>query len=176
MLPRKESVMLCKQVGEELPMTRWFRYFVSAAGILLIVAQFFRPARTNPTVDPKREIGTSVSIDPIVGSVLARSCNDCHSNRTTWPWYSHVAPVSWLVVTDVNRGRKALNFSEWSSYRAKAQQEHLSEICKEVTEGEMPEFSYTLTHRDARLDKADKSAICHWTQSSAQGLSAADAE
>lgn len=89
-----------------------------AALIVLAVSQVFQPARTNPAIDPKREIHSNLPVDTHVAATLARACNDCHSNRTLWPWYSHVAPASWLVVSDVNRGRKALNFSEWSTYGA----------------------------------------------------------
>jgi hypothetical protein len=157
-------------------MLLWLKRLILAVVIVLAVIQVFRPARTNPPVDPKREIHTNLSVDPAVPSVLTRACNDCHSNRTVWPWYSHVAPASWLVVSDVNRGRKALNFSEWSRYSAEAQQEHLSEVCKEVKEDEMPGLSYTLMHRNAKLSKADKVAVCRWTQSSGQSLSAAGEE
>jgi hypothetical protein len=154
----------------------WLKRLALAAVIVLVVIQVFRPVNTNPPLDPKRDIHATVALEPAVATVLARSCNDCHSNRTIWPWYSHVAPVSWLVVSDVNRGRKALNFSEWSTYAPEAQQKHLSEICKEVTEGEMPGFSYTLIHQNAKLSKADKTAVCRWTQSSGQNLSAAGEE
>jgi len=145
----------------------WTKRLVLAPVFVLLVIQIFRPARTNPPIDPKREIHASLAVDSSVAIVLARSCNDCHSNRTVWPWYSHVAPASWLVVSDVNRGRKALSFSEWSMYGPKQQQEHLREICKEVTEGEMPGFSYTLMHRSATLSKAEVADVCRWTQSSA---------
>ena len=84
---------------------------------ILAAVQFFQPARTNSPVDPKRELHANLAVDAAVATVLERSCNDCHSYRSVWPWYSHVAPVSWLVVSDVNRGRKALNFSEWASYQ-----------------------------------------------------------
>lgn len=135
---------------------------------VLLLIQIFQPARTNPPVDAKREIHANLAVDPPVAGVLARSCNDCHSNRTVWPWYSRVAPASWLVISDVNRGRSAINFSEWSTYGAKERREHLQEICKEVTEGEMPGVSYTLMHRDAKLSRADVAAVCSWTQTSAQ--------
>jgi Haem-binding domain len=88
---------------------------------ILVAVQFFQPARTNPPVDPKRELhahlAVDAAVDAAVATVFERSCNDCHSYRSVWPWYSHVAPVSWLVVSDVNRGRKAVNFSEWAGYR-----------------------------------------------------------
>src|SRR5215475_15640323 len=118
-------------------MSHWLRNSIITGAAILAVIQVVRPARTNPPIDPKQEIHAKLNIEPTVAIVLARSCNDCHSNRTVWPWYSHLAPASWLVVSDVNRGRKALNFSEWSMYGASQQQKHLHEICKEVMEGEM---------------------------------------
>jgi heme-binding protein len=150
-------------------MFRRVMYVILPALFLLAGIQLFRPVKTNPPIRSSHEINATAA-DPEVARVLFRSCNDCHSNRTTWPWYSSVAPVSWLVVSDVNRGRAALNFSEWGAYRAEAQREHLSEICKEVSEGEMPGFSYTLMHRDAKLSKAEVAAVCRWTQTTAQTL------
>ena len=157
-------------------MLLWLKRLTLAAVIALVVMQVFRPARTNPSIDPKREIYTNLSVDPAVETVLTRACNDCHSNSTVWPWYSHIAPASWLVVSDVRRGRKALNFSEWSTYATQEQQKHLAEVCKEVVEGEMPGFFYTLMHRDAKLSRADTAAVCRWTQGSGQNLSAAGHE
>jgi hypothetical protein len=127
--------------------------------------QLYRPARTNPAVDPKQEIRGMVSVDPQVTTVLERACNDCHTNRTTWPWYSNVAPASWLLVSDVQRGRAAMNLSEWGKYGAKEQQEHLKAICSEISEGEMPAFQYTIIHREAKLNAAEKAAVCRWTKS-----------
>ncbi|HKV25804.1 MAG TPA: heme-binding domain-containing protein [Candidatus Acidoferrum sp.] len=132
--------------------------------ILVVLAagsQLIRPTKTNPPIDPQREIHANLPLDSAASGVLSRACNDCHSNRTVWPWYSHVAPSSWLVVSDVNRGRKAMNLSEWSAYSAEAQQKHLAEMCKEVTEGEMPGLPYTLLHPEARLSSADRAALCN---------------
>ena len=148
---------------------RWVKALIGVVIILLIVVQVIKPARTNPSIDPRREIFSNLSVDAQVGATLARSCNDCHSNRTVWPWYSHIAPVSWLIVSDVNRGRKALNFSEWGNYGTKEQREHLADICNEVTEGEMPSFSYTLMHRGASLSKAEVATVCGWTRTLSQG-------
>ena len=141
----------------------WLKRLIPAALLLLGIIQIFQPARTNPPVDPHREIHASFQIDPAVANVLSRSCNDCHSNHTAWPWYSQVAPVSWLVASDVNRGRKALNFSEWSMYGADAQRKHLSEICDEVSDREMPAFSYSLMHPGAKLSASEIAAVCRWT-------------
>lgn len=146
-------------------MTKWLKRIGIAAVALLVVIQVYRPARTNPTVDPEKDIHRMLDMQPAVANLLNRACNDCHSNRTNWPWYSRVAPVSWLVVSDVERGRTAVNFSEWGRYSAKEQQKHLKEICNEVTEGEMPALQYTLIHREARLTGDERSAVCRWTNS-----------
>lgn len=83
-----------------------------------------------------------------------RACFDCHSNETVWPWYSHVAPVSWLLQRDVDEGRSKLNFSEWDKPQKEA-----DEAAKEVREGEMPPWFYLPTHPEARLTDAEKQAL-----------------
>ena len=154
----------------------WLKRLAIALLLVLVAIQILQPARTNPQIDPRREILANLAVDPAVASVFQRSCNDCHSHRTVWPWYSHVAPVSWLVVADVSQGRKVLNLSEWTAYRPEEQQKQLSEICKEVSEGEMPGLSYTLMHRHAKLSTDDVTAICRWTRTSVQNVSAATGE
>jgi mono/diheme cytochrome c family protein len=81
------------------------------------------------------------------------TCFDCHSNQTVWPWYSNVAPMSWLVQHDVDEGRQALNFSEWGNGQEGG------ESAEAVSEGQMPPFSYTLTHPNAKLSAADRAAF-----------------
>jgi len=86
--------------------------------------------------------------------LTARACFDCHSNETVWPWYSHVAPVSWLVQRDVDEGRRKLNFSEWERSQREAH-----ESAKTVRKGEMPPWFYTPTHPEARLTSAEAQAL-----------------
>lgn len=88
---------------------------------------------------------------PTTRALAARACFDCHSNETSWPWYSHVAPTSWLVQRHVDEGREVLNFSDWS--RA---YEEAGEAAEAVLEDEMPPASYTLLHPNARLSAAEK--------------------
>src|SRR5437868_13257121 len=94
-------------------MRKLLKWTVIVGVILFAALQFTNPARTNPPVDPAQTIEAHTQMTPQVAAILDRSCNDCHSNKTRWPWYSHVAPVSWLVVDDVNEARRAMNFSEW---------------------------------------------------------------
>lgn len=136
--------------------------------------QFVRPERTNPPVDPKKEITAHLAVEPAVMATLERSCNDCHSNRTVWPAYSNIAPVSWLVVQDVNEGRKEMNFSEWGSGKEKEPGELLGKICEEAKDGDMPGAAYTFMHPRAKLTPADVQTICNWTKT--VGPSVAQAE
>ena len=153
-------------------MLKWLRWIIISLIAFLAAMQLVRPPRTNPPIDPKREIYSMVAVDPAIAGAFSRSCNDCHSNQTVWPWYSHIAPASWLVTYDVNKGRGELNFSEWGIYDPEKKGELLEGICKEVTEGEMPGGSYTLLHPNAKLTTEDVNAICRWTQATMQNSGA----
>lgn len=143
-------------------MKKFFKWFAIGAAVALLALQVRRPERTNPPVDPNRTIQAVLQVPPHVDEILQRSCNDCHSNTTHWPWYSNVAPVSWMVVDDVNEGREHLNFSEWASYPRNDAAHALEEICEETEKGQMPMKEYLWTHRDARLSNADVRALCSW--------------
>lgn len=132
--------------------------------VLLAAIQAIRPAKTNPPVDETKTIRANTTMSPEVAAILDRACNDCHSNKTTWPWYSQVAPVSWLLVGDVNDGRKDLSLSDWGTYDSKKKARKLKKICEEVETGGMPLRSYLLLHPAARLSDSDKQALCDWTR------------
>ena len=145
---------------------RIIRWLLLIGVCLFAIAQFIRPAKTNPTVQPSNALEAHVQVDPQVAQIFDRSCNDCHSNKTHWPWYSHVAPVSWFVIDHVNHGRSHLNFSEWGSYDKNEQRELLDETCRMVKKGEMPLSSYTPMHSDSKLTPADITTICEWASRS----------
>ncbi len=125
--------------------------FLTAAIIQLVPVE-----RSNPPV--LSDIPASVE----VRAVLRRACYDCHSNLTVWPWYSSIAPFSWLVAGDVREGREELNFSTWSDYTQARQVKKLKEILEEVEEGEMPPSLYLLTHPNAALSKDEKELLRAW--------------
>lgn len=104
---------------------------------------------SNPPVTAEPQWDSAATRD-----LAKRACFDCHSNETVWPWYSHVAPVSWLLQRDVDDGRSKLNFSEWDKPQKEA-----DEAAKEVREGEMPPWFYLPTHPEARLTDAEKQAL-----------------
>jgi hypothetical protein len=101
-------------------------------------------------------------INPQVGAILDRSCQDCHSSRTTWPWYSRVAPVSWIVSKHVIEGREMLDFSQWANQPHST--DDLMLICDAVSDGRMPLPEYTVMHRNAKLSKRDVELICGWAR------------
>ena len=142
-----------------LRIVKWALILVAC---LLLIAQFKRPAKTNPVSDPSLGIEAHVQVDPNVGAILNRSCYDCHSNKTRWPWYSNVAPVSWFVIDHVNEGRHDLNFSEWGKYSRQDQKAQLGQLCELITEGWMPLSSYTPLHPSAKLSDEDKKLLCSW--------------
>ena len=105
-----------------------------------------------------------LTMPPEVKSLLGRSCTDCHSNRTIWPWYSYVAPSSWLVERDVRRGRNRMNLSNWPQYSLKQREELLADIASAVKNREMPLPQYTLMHRGARLSDRDTDILYQWAR------------
>lgn len=151
-------------------MTTAQRRVTIGVAVLLLGIQFVRPEKRNPPVAAERTYQARLQVPAEVASVVERSCYDCHSHQTRWPWYSEVAPVSWVVVNDVNHGRRHLNFSEWAQYDRKTADDLLGELCEVVTHGEMPLPSYRLVHRNARLAATEVRAICAWTDAERERL------
>ncbi len=129
--------------------------FILGAGFLL--SQTIRIEKSNPPV--LSEIVAEQSVKPL----LRRSCYNCHSNETAWPWYSNVAPVSWLVASDVKEARRHLNFSEWGTYSAEKQHSRLMGIADEIKDGGMPLWYYSAVHPDSRLTGLEREKIINWT-------------
>jgi Haem-binding domain len=142
-----------------------------ALAVVFAALQFIRPARTNPSVDESRTISAHTRLTPEVASILDRSCNDCHSNQTRWPWYTNIAPVSWFVVNHVNEGREEMNFSDWAQYSQDERERYLKQICREVKGGQMPLGSYLRMHRKAKLSSEDVRTLCDWAETESQRIS-----
>lgn len=151
-------------------MRKVLKWLLLGIVVLFIAVQFVRPARTNPSVDQTQTINAHLQITPPVAAILDRSCHDCHSNSTRWPWYSHVAPASWFLIDHVNSGRSHLNFSEWGKLDKREADKKLEEMCEEVSDKLMPIDSYTWIHRSAKLSDADIKVICDWTEAERKRL------
>lgn len=137
------------------------KWTVAVLVISLVAIQLVPVDRTNPPV----ELEVPASAD--VRSILRRACYDCHSNETVWPWYSRIAPISWLVASDVSEGREELNLSTWNRYTSKQQAQKLKQSWDEVAEGEMPPWTYRPAHPGASLSADDRAALRAWSQAAA---------
>ena len=141
----------------------WAIRIAVALIVLFALAQVVRPERSNPPVDPAKTLQATTPVPPQVSAVFARSCQNCHSSLTEWPWYSQIAPVSWLIADDVNDGRRELSLSAWGEYNDRRKARKLQEICEQVEQHKMPIAGYVFMHPQARLNDADRRAICDWT-------------
>lgn len=139
------------------------KIFLIIIGVVLAI-QLYRPSRKNPPEDPSRTIKASMPMPPEIDRIIGNSCNDCHSYKTNWPWYSKVAPVSWFIASDVRDGRRHVNFSDWASYPPEKELRKLGQICEELEDSEMPLKQYTWIHKGTRLTDAQRDTVCSWTK------------
>ena len=132
--------------------------------ILLIAIQFIRPARNNGPISTPNDITHYVTVPDTVMHVLQRSCYDCHSNHTVYPWYTNINPVGLWLNNHINEGKRAIDFSDLSSFDARKLDHRIDDIAKEVKSGDMPLSSYTLIPTYAKLDTNEVKLITEWTK------------
>jgi hypothetical protein len=140
-------------------MKKWIGWALVAA---LVIIQFIRPERNEGIVYTATHISAAVDVPEQVKSILERSCNDCHSNKTNYPWYFNTQPLAWWLADHIEEGKSELNFSEFDGYRLKRKLHKLEEIAEQVKEGEMPMESYTWLHPAAELSEHDKEVLISW--------------
>lgn len=134
----------------------WTGKAILAAAALLAAAQLVPVSRENSPV--RAEIDAPRDVERL----LRRACWNCHSSETDWPWYSHVAPVSWYVTDHVRDGREDLNFTDWPSDPGEAA-DLVDEVGAQVESGAMPPSSYRLTHPEARLTDRERQRLVDWS-------------
>lgn len=132
--------------------------------VILIAIQFYRPEKNNVETDLKTAFLIETNPSKEVQKILGTSCYDCHSNTTTYPWYSNIAPVSYWLSYHVKEGKKHLNFSDWRNYSLKKKDHKLEEVIETVESSEMPLKEYTWTHSEANLTAAQKQALISWVK------------
>ena len=135
---------------------------------LFIIIQFFQPEKNDNLINPQNDIVFKLEIPTMVKKKFADACYDCHSNKTKYPVYSRVAPVSWLLAKHIRDGKEHLNFSEWANYDKKKQIKLLTAICEEITSGEMPMKGYVFMHSKAIINEKELEEICLWTEQAAE--------
>jgi len=134
---------------------------VGAAAIVAVGGSQFHPFGTPVNSQP---ILSGAQIDPETFAIVQRACQNCHSEKTEWPWYGHVAPVSWLLAHDVQQARSHMNLSRWQDYSSADRLRLLSEMGSAVRNREMPVQRYVLLHPEARLTDFERQQIYRWTR------------
>ncbi len=138
--------------------------------VIVVIIQFIPTGRPDAVNNNPNDVLINNPVPDSVASLLTTTCYDCHSNETYYPWYSYVAPVSWLVARDVKEGRKHVNFSEWESLYKMKKAEILDDLVDEVSDGGMPMLIYPLMHPEAKLTKADRQMIVDWAEGFGESL------
>jgi len=133
-------------------MKKKLKWIFVLAVVVFIGMQFANPSLKNPPVIPGHDLMTTNPPPPEVAALLHRACYDCHSNETVWPWYSNIAPISWLLVHDVDEGRGKMNFSTGSHLDAR-------DMIRQIQNGSMPKSIYLPLHPDANLSDTEKADL-----------------
>jgi hypothetical protein len=120
---------------------------------IIILIQLVPVKRDNPSINGEVQLAAEAK------SIIQRSCYDCHSNLTKWPWYTYVAPVSWMITHDTHQARSRVNFTEWNSYPVDKQQLKLAECWQEIEEGAMPLKQYLLMHPKNKITDQEKEIL-----------------
>lgn len=141
------------------------KYIWLILGFLLIVfvgIQFI-PTKLNQSneISPS-DITTVYHVPDTIQNMLETSCYDCHSNNTNYPWYNKGQPVRWLLQRHIEGGKSELNFSEFGSYSKRRQKSKLKAMLGQIKNNDMPLWSYTLIHRNAKLTEKEKSRLIKW--------------
>jgi len=131
----------------------------------LVVIQFIHPKKNKSEGPQPNYIGNNYNIPEDVKTILAKACNDCHSNNTRYPWYATLQPVHWWLEKHVKDGKKHINYDEYTNRPLRYQYHKMEETIEMLKEGEMPLNSYTWTHKDAKLTDEEKSKLTGWAQS-----------
>lgn len=142
-----------------------FRKILISLLFVLVVIQFIRPSRNISRASQPNYIGNEYSIPGNVKTILAKACNDCHSNNTRYPWYALIQPVYWWLDKHIRNGKKHVNYDEYLNRSLRYQYHKMEETIEMVKDGEMPLNSYTLLHKQARLSESEKAALISWAGS-----------
>jgi hypothetical protein len=123
--------------------------------------------------DPSRSLQARLPMPEEVRMVMRKACDNCHTYETQWPWYSHMAPASWMIARDVKRARKAVNFSEWSETAGKRKGSAMGTLlaaCETAKTRRMPPVQYRLMHSEANLTQPEIDTLCVWTRSAVRQI------
>ena len=133
----------------------------SLLGLASLLAHPYGAVKTQASSKP---LLADAPADPAVMQIIERSCQNCHSEKTDWPWYSYIAPMSWLIEKDVNQGRSHMNLSHWDEYNSESQQQILAELSSVVRNRQMPLPRYLKLHPEAALSDSEIDQLYRWAR------------
>jgi Haem-binding domain len=148
---------------------------VGAAAIAALGGSLIHPFGAATASGTNQAILRETQIDPETLALIQRACQNCHSQNTRWPWYSHVAPVSWLLARDVQQARSHMNLSQWQDYSTDDRLRLLSAIGSAARNHVMPPQRYLLLHPEARLSDLERQQLYRWTRTERSRISASQA-
>lgn len=139
--------------------------------IITLAIQFLQPARNKNGQAVGNDFSKAFTVPENVQGILKKSCFDCHSNQTEYPWYTYIQPVGWWMDSHVRKGKEELNFSEFGSYSKRRQMSKLKSIAESIEDETMPLPSYALIHKKAKLSNEEKGLILNWVKNTRNSLS-----
>ncbi len=140
--------------------------------IALLIIQFIHPKKNQAEGAQTNFIGNVFPVPEKVKVILAKACNDCHTNNTSYPWYTKFQPIDWWINDHILDGKKELNFDEYANKNLRFQYHKMEEIVEQVKEGEMPLASYTWIHNDAKLSEVERNELINWADGIRNSLEA----
>jgi len=146
---------------------------VLAAGASATAIHPFGQVKTPSQTPAQKTILSNADVHPEVRSIIERACANCHSQETVWPWYSYVAPMSWLIENDVQNARARMDLSKWGEYSPDNRQQLLASIAAVLSSKRMPPPRYTLLHPEARLSDAEVQVLYQWARTERRRVKAA---
>ena len=142
---------------------KYVKILAAILGVALLAVQFLRPAKNRSQPAPGTGIEAGFPVPGQVMQVIRRSCYDCHSDSTVYPWYAEIQPLGWWLNSHIQEGKRRLDFDRFASYRPVRQYGRFKDIVEQLQQDEMPLGSYLFIHRYARLTPDEKEEVIHWS-------------
>jgi Haem-binding domain len=144
--------------------TRLPAILIAGAGLIVAISPFVHPFGMVKAQSYDKPLFAGAQIDLEVLQIFERSCQNCHSKRTEWPWYSYIAPIGWFIEKDVQQGRDHMDFSRWDEYDRGSQRDILTRMSAVLRSRQMPLPRYLILHPGSRLSEGEITMIDEWTQ------------
>jgi hypothetical protein len=144
------------------------KILILGAGLVVAISVFVHPFGMVKAQSYDKPLFAGAQIDPDVLQIFEKSCQNCHSEKTEWPWYSYIAPIGWFIEKDVQQGRDHMDFSRWDEYDWLGQRDILTRISAVLRSRQMPLPRYLILHPGSKLSEEEIAKIERWTQQERQ--------